>query len=200
MERPLGQKIAAWVGSGLVMFLLFWQYFYAGLAEQIAVLSERRDDLAAQIQSERRLVRNLGAYRLEVQELEVQLRRALLELPDKKEIPELLKSVSALATQAGLEEALFRPVPEVYRDFYAEVPVAIAIQGTFHQVARFFYAVGQLSRIVNINQISVREPEIKDDGVRIKAECVATTFRYLDEAEMARHREQAEESKKRRRK
>jgi type IV pilus assembly protein PilO len=199
MDRPRGHKIAAWVGSLLLVGLVFWQSFYADIAQQVAVLQERRADLNSQIEVEQRLVRNLAAYRTEVGELEVQLRQALQELPDKKEIPELLKSISTLATQAGLEEALFRPVPEVFREFYAEVPVAIAVQGTFHQVAKFFDEVGRLPRIVNINQIAVREPELKDDEVRIKAECTATTFRYLDEAEMARHREATEDAKKRRR-
>jgi len=199
MERPRSHKVMAWVGSVGLCSALFWQYFYADLAEKVTVLSERRADLVAQISTEKHLVKNLAGYRAEVGDLEIRLRYAIQELPDKKEIPELLKSISGLATQAGLEEALFRPVPEVYRDFYAEVPVSIAVQGTFHQVAKFFYEVGRLSRIVNINQIAVREPEVKGDGVRIKAECTATTFRYLDEVEMARHREANEELKKRRR-
>lgn len=200
MDRPRSHKVGAWIASVVVVGGLAWQCLYADLAEQKTILSERKADLTAQIATERTFVQNLAAYRVEVAELEVQLGRALQQLPDRKEIPDLLKSVSALATQAGLEEALFRPVPEVFRDFYAEVPVAIAVQGTFHQVATFFYEVGRLSRIVNINQITVREPVITDESVRIKAECTATTFRYLDEAEIARHREAAEEGKKRRRK
>ncbi len=200
MERPRSHKIAAWVTSVLLLGAFVWRYLYADLGERATLLLERRADLVSQIATERNLAKNLAVYRAEVAGLEVHLRRALQELPDKKEIPDLLRSISSLATQAGLEEALFRPVPEVFREFYAEVPVSIAVQGSFHQVAAFFYEVGRLSRIVNINQIAIREPVVTDDGVRIKAECTATTFRYLDEEEMARHREATEEGKKRRRK
>lgn len=199
MDRPRSHKIGVYLVSVVCLGCLVWRYLYADIAERATLLAERRTDLRTQIEVEQNLVKNLAAYRIEVADLEVQLRRALQELPDKKEIPDLLKSISSLATQAGLEEALFRPVPEVFREFYAEVPVAIAVQGTFHQVATFFYEVGRLSRIVNINQIAIREPVVAAEGIRIKAECTATTFRYLDEEEMARHRESVEEGKKRRR-
>ena len=199
MERSRGQRIGAWWGSLFLVGGMFWFLFYADVRERVVRLDERRGDLTAQIAKERGLAKNLERYREEVRQLDADLHVALLELPDKKEIPDLLKSMSTLANQSGLEEGLFRPMPEVYRDFYAEVPVSIALTGTFHQVAAFFAEVGKLSRIVNISQISVKEPAVAADAVRIKAECTATTFRYLDEAEIARRAEVVDDKKKRRR-
>ena len=88
------------------------------------------------------------------------------------------------------------------KDFYAEVPVSIAVDGTYHQVATFFDEVGHLSRIVNINQITMKEPVVGDAQVQVKVGCTATTFRYLDEAERAAAAEkaQAEADTKKRRK
>lgn len=197
--RPRSHKVAAWVLSLIGVVGLFWLYFYADVRERVARLEERRADLSAQISKERSIAKNLEPYRQEVRTLDGNLSAALRELPDKKEIPDLLKSMSALATRAGLEEGLFRPMPEVHRDFYAEVPVAIALTGTFHQVAAFFAEVGRISRIVNISQITVKDPAISDESVRIKAECTATTFRYLDAAEIARKAEEVSDKKKRRR-
>jgi type IV pilus assembly protein PilO len=199
MERSRPQKIGAWVGSLLLIGTTFWFYLYGDVRERVVQLKERHADLTTQIAKERALAKNLEGFRAEVQQLDADLRVALLELPDKKEIPDLLKSMSTLANQSGLEESLFRPMPEVHRDFYAEVPVSIALTGTFHQVAIFFAHVGKLSRIVNISQIAVKEPAITDAAVRIKAECTATTFRYLDEAEIARQAEVTDDKKKRRR-
>jgi len=111
------------------------------------------------------------------------LKSALQELPDNREIPDLLSSISSLARDAGLAVPLFKTEPESFREFYAEVPVSISVEGTYHQIATFFDEVGHLPRIVNINQIIIREPRVGDSQVSVKSECVATTFRYLEETE-----------------
>lgn len=182
-ERSTGQKIGIWVGVLLFIAFLFWQYMYKDKLEEHTELKEKVEKLQAEIVNEQRLARNLGKVREEVKKLDVQLERALAELPDTKEIPELLASVSDLARDAGLEVSSFRPRPENIKEFYAEVPVVLNVAGSYHEVASFFDDVGHLPRIVNINQISILSPSVREDGVEIKAECVATTFRYLDESE-----------------
>ena len=53
----------------------------------------------------------------------------------------------------------------------------------FHQIAKFFYGVGQLDRIINMENISLTEPQIKEgDEVVVKVSVLATAFRILDEA------------------
>ena len=183
LNRPASHKIGIWVASiGLVGFL-FWQYVYSAAATERGELTEKVDSLQTQIAHERRLVRNKDKIMKEVEELDVKLKFALQELPDEREIPDLLSSISNLARDAGLEVNLFRPRGEVRREFYAEVPVAITVEGTFHQVATFFDDVGQLSRVVNIDQITMGKPAIKGENVIVNSSCVATTFRYLDEDE-----------------
>lgn len=183
LDRPTSHKVAFWVASVLLICFLFWQYVYGPKVEAAEKLDIKIEELRSKIGHEQRLARNLSKFRKEVEDLEVKLKFALQELPDEREIPDLLSSISTLARDAGLEVQLFKPAAEIVREFYAEVPVKVAVQGTFHQVASFFDEVGRLPRIVNINQISIVSPEIQDGGVRIKSDCTATTFRYLDEAE-----------------
>ncbi len=185
LERPTSHKAAFWVGSILVICVLFWQYVYSASSTELDELTTKAEDLEVKIADERRRAANLEKLKLKVKDLDIKLKIALQELPDKKEIPGLLTSISSLARDAGLEIPLFKPFPEAYKDFYAEVPVAIAVTGTFHQVASFFDEVGHLPRIVNINQIVVREPKVGQDQVMVTADCVATTFRYLEENERA---------------
>ncbi len=198
MDRPLSHKVAAWVLTLAMVGGGCYQYLYAAQATDLADLEEKRASLNTQIMTERRLAKNLTRYQGEVKDLEVKLRYALQELPDKKEISDLLSSISGLARDAGLEVHLFRPIPEVTRDFYSEVPVAVSVEGTFHQVATFFDEVGRLPRIVNINEIAVRNPSVGKDFVRVTADCTATTFRYLDEAERARAQEPQSDKRRRR--
>lgn len=194
LERPRGQKIGFWVGSLALIGFLGWQYVIAPESSARDELQGRVDKLQGQVAQETRVARNLQKFRDEVKSLDQQLSVALKELPDKREIPELLQTVSSLARDAGLDVTLFQPQPERLKDFYAEVPVSISVDGTFHQLASFFDDVGQLARIVNISDIVAWNPVTKDtrvvrglgdaeNAVHVRASCVATTFRYLDESE-----------------
>jgi type IV pilus assembly protein PilO len=183
LQRPRSHIVGMWIGSLLIIAGLFWQYGLKGYLKDYEKKVAAVEDISQKITDETRRARNLNKLKDKVKELDLKLKVALQELPDKREIPDLLSSISNLARDAGLEVMLFKPSPEQLKDFYAEVPVSVAVQGTYHQVATFFDDVSQLSRIVNINQINIRDPQIDPERVLVKTDCVATTFRYLDESE-----------------
>jgi len=122
----------------------------------------------------------------EVEQLDRQLKLALTRLPDEKEIPELLSSISNLGRDAGLDILVFRQMPEQYQEFYAEVPVEMQVRGGYHQVAQFLDRVGKLDRIVNVSNIVVKSPKVVDDQLILEANSRVTTFRFLSEAERER--------------
>ena len=198
LQRPRSHLVGAWVGSLLGLTLLYWQFSFRDQQKVYTWLEEKVEELTQKISDETRRARNLNKLKDKIKQLDINLKVALQELPDKREIPDLLSSISNLARDAGLEVVLFRPSPEQAKDFYAEVPVSIAVQGTFHQVATFFDDVAQLSRIVNINQISIRDPQVTADSIQVKTDCVATTFRYLDESERIQ-KDSQDDGKRRRR-
>jgi type IV pilus assembly protein PilO len=146
-------------------------------------LQDRLNDLQNQIQENKKVADNLPRLKREYEQLKIQLEAALTELPNQKEIPSLLTSITNVGKGAGLDFLLFKPKPEEPRDFYSEVPVDIVVAGSFTNVANFFAAVGNLPRIVNINNVSVSD--IKDVGGRtlLKVNCLATTFRFLEKKE-----------------
>ncbi|MCK7510702.1 MAG: type 4a pilus biogenesis protein PilO [Desulfobacterales bacterium] len=77
--------------------------------------------------------------------------------------PSLLTNVSKSGQEVGLEFLLFEPKAETKQEFYAEIPVAMNIRGDYHNLAVFFDKVARLSRIVNINNITInRGKDIKD--------------------------------------
>ncbi len=198
LERPTSHKIGFWVGSVVFLSFVLWTYLYGPKAEELTKLTEEVDSLESQITQETRIAKNKDKFLKEVKELDVQFEEALLKLPDKREIPDLLSSISSLARDAGLDVQLFKPRAENFKDFYAEVPVEVSVEGTYHQVATFFDEVGKLDRIVNINQIFVRDPKVHDDTVDVKTDCLATTFRYLDDQERQANKNKTESAKKRR--
>ena len=57
----------------------------------------------------------------------------------------------------------------------------LEIEGRFHQLAKFFYSVGQLDRIINMENISITDPKEKGDEVELKVSALATAFHSLDD-------------------
>ena len=186
LERPTGQKIGALVAIVLAIAVLDWQYWYgpnqADLADVNAQVAQKRADLDMR----RSKTNARGEFERELRDLNAELKRAEARLPDQREIADLLSSVAASGRSAGLEIVLFRQKPEVYHDFYADVPVEMQMRGTYHDLALFLDRVKRLDRIVNVSDINMKKPRIEGDRMMLDAACTATTFRFLDEAERAR--------------
>jgi len=115
---------------------------------------------------------------------DAKLKEAIAQLPDQKEIPDLLSTVSSLGRESGLEILLFRQKAEVLQDFYAEVPVEMLMKGTYAQFTEFFNRVGKLNRIVNVKDISMKTPLVSEGRVVLSTSCTAVTFRFLSEADV----------------
>jgi len=183
LKLPNKQK----AGLLLVTLILVGAAFYFGLIkpkyEQFKNLQVKLTDLQNQIQENKKIADNLPKLKREYEQLKRELEAALTELPNQKEIPSLLTSITNVGKSSGLDFLLFRPKPEQPKDFYSEVPVDIVVSGSFYNVANFFVAVGNLPRIVNINNVAVSD--IKDAGGRtmMKVNCLATTFRFLEKKE-----------------
>lgn len=197
MDMPVRQRVLLLVGS---VFLLFFLYGYMLYLPRNAEISEKEENLVALEQDRDRklaLVSNLPQLRQEVADLNAALKEAVAQLPDTKEIPDLLSGISAVARESGLEIQQFRQKAENYQDFYAEVPVEILVKGTYWQVEQFFKKVADLTRIVNVGNIGIKAPTlIENDPVKLQTSCAATTFRFLDEEERARIKKERDKQKK----
>lgn len=190
LDRPQVQKIAILAVVIMLLAGLDYSFLYEPRAAQIGKLN---DDIA-NAQNEKNLKQqkaaNLAALQKEIRELDARLKEAVAQLPNKREIPDLLSSISNKARESGLEIVLFRPRTENYQDFYAEVPVDIIVKGKFHNVVSFFDEVGRLDRLVNINNIGFKNPKVNADQVTLETSSLATAFRFLDEAERMKIAEQ----------
>ena len=186
LERPTSHKVGIWVVTlGLPVFLV-WQYLYSPLLDKQDELQKEIESTASQISTEERVVRNLPKFRDEVKRLEGLKKLALDQLPFKREIPNLLNSVTTLAKESGLEVLRFAPDKEIIKDFYAEIPVAVEFKGTFNQVMTFFDEVSRLSRIISVGNISLGDPRGYQEKtqVAIDGSCKVTAYRHLEESEM----------------
>ncbi len=164
----------------------YYYLYYKAAAQELAGLDARYAELESKIKEQSVIARNLPSFRAEVQRLEVQLGLLLDQLPNTAEIPALLKNVSDLGKESGLEFLKFAPQAEAPRQFYAEIPVAITVSGDYNSFILFADKVGHLPRIVNISNIAFSSPK-RTDPTRYQENisCTATTYRFLEQATKA---------------
>ena len=125
--------------------------------------------------------KNLPALKAKKAEIDKKLLTALELLPDEREIPSLLREITELGKDAGLEFKLFVPQLEAERDFFVEIPVSIEVEGDYRNVAQFFYKVSNMKRIVNIIDVTIRP---KDNlSVTLITRCKAITYRFQEKEE-----------------
>jgi type IV pilus assembly protein PilO len=107
-------------------------------------------------------------------------------LPDDPEMPAFLSALQGVATVSGVNLTAWSPADEVIEEFYAKVPMKLTLTGKFHQIAKFFNGVGQLDRIINIENISLKNPRANGDEVDVDVECLATAFRSTRPSDAAK--------------
>jgi type IV pilus assembly protein PilO len=168
-----------------VVFGSYWYFVYSGRRAEVASVQAKIADLRHQRDDKQKLVANMSQLQQTVRELGAQLKQAEAQLPDSKEIPDLLSNISSAGRDSGLEVVSFRQRSEQLKDFYAEVPVDVTVRGNYHQVATFFDRVGQLDRIVNVGDIAMQGPKRQGDEMIVDTALSAVTFRFLDETERA---------------
>jgi type IV pilus assembly protein PilO len=182
LNRPLYQRILILVLCCAVLIAGFWFLVHQPQREEYDQLKNQKSSLESKLQQDRRIADNLPKFRSEYEKLKQQLERALRELPDKKEIPSLLVSISSLAKNNGLEVVEFKPDNERPKDFYAEVPVSLKLRGAYHDMAMFCYHVGNMSRIVNIGNLKMKGAKMEGGRNLLSINCLATTFRFIERA------------------
>jgi len=177
----LGVLVAVMVG--LYVYLIYWP--------NQELLKKKKVEMAAlesQVRELRIVAANMKRFQAESVKLREELKVAITQLPTSKEIPALLTSISRLGKDSGLEFLLFKPAPEVSKEFYAEIPVEIRVRGSYNNAALFFEKVGKLPRIVNISEVGMDNAKEAFGRWEINTSCTATTFKFVerDAAELAK--------------
>jgi type IV pilus assembly protein PilO len=177
-------RIAIFVGTIVLLAGLFVWLIYVPKSEEIAQTREEIARLQQKLNQAIVRARALKKFEAEYSEVDAQFQEALKLLPNTKEIPSLLKSITQLGTDSQLEFLLFSPQRERAQDFFMEIPVSIEVSGTYHNVAIFFDKVGQMERIVNILNVSMT-PQ-KDRSTILTTRCDAVTYRFKGEPDASK--------------
>lgn len=178
---PPKQKIFLAFLVCLLFGVGYYYLYYRDASREVVNLETRLAELESKIKEQEVIAKNLPSFREEVRRLEEQLGLLLEQLPNSAEIPSLLKSISDLGKESGLDFLKFAPKGEAKKGFYAEIPFSLNLTGDYHAFALFADRVAHLPRIVNLMDISFKSPKpTGSDRVEVNVTCSATTFRFLE--------------------
>lgn len=180
---PTAQKVAilllavALIGAG-------WYFvFYDETQTKIAAESGKTTNLTKELASEQEKEKNLAVHREEIEKLRVERDRMRDQLPEEAEVADLLDKIQGQAKITGLEMTRFERSKTEVEDLVARIPVKMELVGDFGQIATFFFYLGGLTRIVNVEDVKltaiVRDPLQRTRANLLAAQCTATTFMYL---------------------
>ena len=159
-----------------------------GQIEELEAGQAAETKLKADYLNKKRQAVNLDLHRQQLREIDTQFGALLRQLPNRSQMDALLVDINQAGLGRGLQFDLFKPAQsESTREFYAELPIQVKVVGTYHDMGAFASDVGQLSRIVTLNDVQIQAGK---DGM-LTMDAVARTFRYLDDEELAAQRKSA---------
>jgi type IV pilus assembly protein PilO len=164
-----------------------------GQLEELELGAQKEEKLKQEYVGKKKQAINLDLHRQQLREIDTQFGALLKQLPNRSQMDALLVDINQAGLGRGLQFELFKPAgAEIRRDFYAELPIQVRVTGTYHDMGSFASDVGQLSRIVTLNDVNITAAS----GGNLTMDAVARTFRYLDDDEVAAQRKAQKGGKK----
>lgn len=179
-KLPLVYRTLITLGTVVLLSAVYIGSIYLPQKDKRDNLEMEIKNTQSQLQNFKRRARDINKLKAELAEKEIKLKEILRQLPDQKEIPNLLTNISNVGKESGLEFLVFKPKPEIPKEFYAEIPIDISVSGSYHNVAMFFDKISKLPRIICITNLSMGEAKPSERQMILKTNCVVTTYKYVE--------------------
>ena len=179
-KLPWYGQIGAFLAVALALFVAF-RFYYVGpqLEAQVQKQADLELKLAEAEQAQQDAI-ELAEFQAEVDDLNNRLDALSAVLPEQEEVGQLMRTLDVFALQSNLTLTGFRPQAAVTQEMHSEWPYRVTLDGTYHNLGRFFDRIGKFSRIINVSDVVIRAKEPPELNNTITAECTATTFVLLD--------------------
>jgi type IV pilus assembly protein PilO len=187
MAFELGLNKLPWkaqVGLFLVVAVAavggFYWYYVQDVQASLATEQARLDAMKVEINKGLATARQLPEFQQQVGELQARLNLLRAVLPEEKDVSDLLRRLQTLATESNLQIKGFKPAAIVTKQTHAEWPIALELDGTYHNLGLFFDRVSKFPRIINVTGVTIKSKEKPQPGSTISAACVATTYVLIE--------------------
>lgn len=196
---PIAPRILLLLGIAVIVVVALWFAWLKGVKEQLDAARAEEVRLRGDYSTKVARAVNLEALKQQRQQVEQYVNLLEKQLPSKAEMDALLSDINQAGVGRNLQFELFKPGQINVKDYYAELPIEVKVQGGFHDIGAFTADIANLSRIVTLNNIQIEPFKEKDGKTRAGNDlifsAVAKTFRYLDQEEIAAQRKAQQDAK-----
>ena len=184
-KLPWYGQVGAFVALALVGAGVFYYFYEMPQQVELATQAQELSAIRGRISRGQAMARQLPEFRKEIGTLEARLESLKPILPDERDVGDLLRRVQTLATQSNLQVRGFRPQAITTREMHAEWPIALQLEGSYHNLGLFLARVSKFPRIINIGNLSLAAREGGRSGSSMTIQATATTFVLVDAAKAA---------------
>ncbi len=176
VNAPKPQKIVLGVVGLAIIGAAAYFLVISPLEIKVAQLRTQEASLQRELVQNRAIVADLARFRKEVVELEARINAIKERLPTDREMPTLYRTLSDAGTEAGLAVSLFQPREAQIKDYYAEIPIVVNAEGSYHRFGEFLERVARLARVVTVREMKLSTGTRPGNPVR--AELTLATYQY----------------------
>lgn len=144
-------------------------------------LSGELQDLERKLESLRNISANIEKFRREYAELKLALENVIKELPETKDVPNILRRVSRLCAESKIKVIYFEPKQPREKEFYQEFPFEMKFSGPYHDIGYFFDGIRREERIIHIVNFSLEGKGPASQPLSLEGSCTAQTYVYIPE-------------------
>lgn len=188
---PMAPKILLLAVMLVLIVVVGWFVLWRDQLAELETKQQQEEKLKQEYLDKKKQAVNKDLYTQQLADIDRSFGALLKQLPNKSEIDALLVEVNQAGLGRGLQFELFKPGAEQMRDFYAELPVTVKINGSYHDFGAFAADIAKLPRIVTLNNMSIAS----NANGQLTLDALIKTFRYLDEEEVAKQRKAAQDAK-----
>ena len=181
-KLPWHLQIAAMVALALGVGGAFYYFYEMPQQVQITAQAKELSEIRGRISKGQAMARQLPEFRKEIGTLEARLESLKPILPDERDVGDLLRRVQTLAMQSNLQVRGFKPQAITTKEMHAEWPIALQLEGNYHNLGLFLDRVSKFPRIINIGSMNIASKEEPTPQSSMTINATATTFVLVDAA------------------
>lgn len=179
-----------WPWYGYLVFAVFifalaFMFYFKPQDAKLKALKADRVKVEQEVQNLKQKKRELDKIEADISAMTAKLKTLEVNIPQRKEIADILRQIQALAYDSRLDVLRFAPGQEVAKDFYAEWPIPIQVSGNYHNLGLFFDKLSKFARVFTIDNFSIKSLSRQTDLNTISANWTAKTYFFAEPAAAA---------------
>ena len=182
-QWPVVPRLAVLAAIFLTTVALLWYFWIDGLNVELEASRQKEAELKTVYVDKLAQAINIEELKKQLEQVRQYVTQLEKQLPSKAEMDALLSDINQAGLGRSLQFELFRPGQVVVKEYYAELPIAVRVTGSYHDIGLFASDIAHLSRIVTLNDLQLTPAKDKSDFLVMEG--TAKTFRYLDLDEVA---------------